>query len=116
MSLSVSDSPLQNPEKIIASLVTYPYGCIEQTISSTIPNAIAIKLSESLGINIDKTKAQKNLDDGIKKILKMQDWTGGWKYWETDSQVNLHVTPYVLRSLYEMQKLGIKIPNESISK
>jgi uncharacterized protein YfaS (alpha-2-macroglobulin family) len=110
VTISISDSPLQNPERVIASLIAYPYGCIEQTISSTMPNAIAIKLASSLDITIDTKEVQKNLTDGVAKILKMQDVSGGWKYWENDTMVNAHVTPYVIRSLYEFRKLGISIP------
>ena len=105
VTISVSDSPLQNPEKTIESLIKYPYGCIEQTISSTMPNAVAIKLASSLDIKIDLKEANKNLSDGVAKILKMQDASGGWRYWENDSTVNDHITPYVIRSLYEFRNL-----------
>jgi uncharacterized protein YfaS (alpha-2-macroglobulin family) len=116
VTISVSDSPLQNPEKIIQSMITYPYGCIEQTISSTLPNAIAIQLSQSLGLTIDVKQAQANLTKWVEKILKMQDISGGWYYWEGDTNVNAHVTPYVIRSLYEFRKLGINIPEDSLKR
>ena len=105
VTISISDSPLQNPEKTIESMITYPYGCIEQTISSTMPNAVAMKLASSLDIKIDLNQAKKNLSDGVDKILRMQDPSGGWRYWENDSMVNDHITPYVIRSLYEFQNL-----------
>ncbi len=116
VTISISDSPLQNPERVIASLIAYPYGCIEQTISSTLPNAIALALWSSLGIKIDTIEARKNLEAGVEKILKMQDANGGWKYWENDTVVNDHITPYVIRSLYEFRKLGITIPDDNISR
>ncbi len=112
VTISVSDSPLQNPERTIASMISYPYGCIEQTISSTLPNAIAIQLASSFGISIDLKTVKKNLEDGVAKILKMQDPTGGWKYWENDTTPNEHITPYVIRSLYEFRKLGVIIPDD----
>jgi MG2 domain/Bacterial Alpha-2-macroglobulin MG10 domain/Alpha-2-macroglobulin family/A-macroglobulin TED domain/Alpha-2-macroglobulin bait region domain len=116
VTISISDSPLQNPERVIAALITYPYGCIEQTISSTLPNAIAIQLWSTLGIKVNTAEAKKNLDAGVAKILKMQDVNGGWKYWENDSSVNDHITPYVIRSLYEFRKLGVSIPDDAISR
>lgn len=112
VTISVSDSPLQNPKRVIESMVSYPYGCIEQTISSTMPNGVAIKLASNLGIEIDLKQAGKNLADGVAKILRMQDSSGGWRYWETDTSVNAHVTPYVIRSLYEFRNIWVKIPDE----
>ena len=114
--ISLSDSPLHNPEKTIESMISYPYGCIEQTVSSTMPNAVAIKLAKSLGIKIDLAQANKNLADGVTKILKMQDISGWWKYWENDSTVNNHITPYIIRSLYEFRSLWVVIPDDSIAR
>lgn len=86
-------------------MIAYPYGCIEQTISSTLPNGVALKLARELNIDIDVKQAEINLSDGVAKILRMQDASGGWKYWETDSTTNDHITPYVVRSLYEFRNL-----------
>jgi alpha-2-macroglobulin len=65
---------------------------------------------------VNTAEAKKNLDAGVAKILKMQDVNGGWKYWENDSSVNDHITPYVIRSLYEFRKLGVSIPDDAISR
>jgi uncharacterized protein YfaS (alpha-2-macroglobulin family) len=116
VTISLSDSPLQNPERTIASLLSYPYGCIEQTISSTLPNAVALSLAKSLGIQIDEKQARENLANGVAKILRMQDASGWWKYWESDSSTNSHITPYVIRSLYEFRTLGVQIPDDVLSR
>lgn len=112
VTISVSDNPLQNPEKVIESMISYPYGCVEQLVSSTLPNGIAIKLTWTLGIKSDFKQAEKNLSEGVAKILKMQDVTGGWRYWENDTSVNNHVTPYIIRSLYEFRAIWVKIPDD----
>jgi len=39
---------------------------------------------------------------------------GGWKYWETDTEINTHVTPYVLRSLLIFKDLGSDIPQSAL--
>ena len=74
-------------------------------------------MGKSLGINIDTTKAQQNLNDGVTKILRMQDpLSGGWKYWESDNSANNYVTPYVVRALFDLRALGAKIPDSVIEK
>jgi uncharacterized protein YfaS (alpha-2-macroglobulin family) len=112
VTLSISDTPLQNPERTIKSLLSYPYGCIEQTISSTLPNAVALSLAKSLTIQIDEKQARENLATGVAKILGMQDENGWWKYWESDRNTNSYVTPYVIRSLYEFRRLWVQIPDD----
>lgn len=113
VAVRISSSLLVSLDSAIASLVAYPYGCIEQTIASTLPNALALKFSDVLGTAIDREKAQANLDAGIKKILRMQQF-GGWKYWETDTEIHPHVTPYVVRSLLLFQDLGVTIPKTNL--
>ncbi len=104
---------LRDPASTLAGLIEYPYGCIEQTIASTLPNAIALRFASLLDITIDTPSAQQNLDDGVAKILRMQTW-GGWKYWEDDASAHPQVTPYVIRSLYVLRDMGVTIPQSSI--
>jgi alpha-2-macroglobulin len=113
ITLTTSRGLLRDPTSTIASLITYPYGCIEQTIASTLPNAIALRFATVLGLDIDKNQAQQNLDDGVAKILRMQLW-GGWKYWQDDATANPHVTPYVVRSLYALRDMWVLIPQSAI--
>ena len=112
ISFHVAQTPLVNAQKTFASLIAYPYGCIEQTIASTLPNAIALKFANLLGTPLDTKKAQENLDAGLAKILRMQ-YLGGWKYWEEDSLANPYITPYVIRSLKIFEKLGVTAPQSS---
>jgi uncharacterized protein YfaS (alpha-2-macroglobulin family) len=73
IAMNIARGPLRDPGGTIAALIEYPYGCIEQTISSTLPNAIALKYASILGIDIDTVQATKNLSDGLVKILRMQN-------------------------------------------
>ncbi len=113
LQIQFSRSLFTNPESLIRSLISYPYGCIEQTIGSTLPNAIALKFSDIFGISLDAKQARENLAQGVQKILRMQ-YMGWWKYWENDTDVNAHVTPYVLRMLLAFRSLSVDIPQASI--
>lgn len=75
VTLRVASSFLLNADSIVKTLIQYPYGCIEQTIASTLPNAFALKFQSLLGTVIDGTQAKNNLDAGIKKILRMQHYS-----------------------------------------
>lgn len=60
VNISLSPSYLGDIHKTLNSLISYPYGCIEQTISSTFPNRIALSLSDLLGQPIEREQASKN--------------------------------------------------------
>lgn len=110
----MASSLLLDADNAVKTLIQYPYGCIEQTIASTVPNALALKFQTLLGATIDTTKARENLNAGVKKILRMQHYSGGWKYWEDDGFANDHVTPYIIRSLFLLRDLGVDIPQIAI--
>lgn len=116
-SISISSNPLHQLESIIGSLLIYPYGCIEQTVSSTVPNMLALELSKYFSeTKIDKTIAQKSLSDGLVRIQKMQTESGWFGYWEGDLTPNPHITPYVVRSLLMIQKSGYEVDQTMISR
>ncbi|MDD3646175.1 MAG: MG2 domain-containing protein [Candidatus Gracilibacteria bacterium] len=106
-----SNNRLIGIEDIVKSLATYPYGCIEQTVSATLPNAIIKKFSlifkdlDLTGVDINK-----NINDGIDRIVSMQTSDGGFKYWPGGSSSDLHITPYVVRSLIDMKDAGVSLP------
>lgn len=101
-------------EDVIESLIQYPYGCIEQTIASTLPNTLALSIAENTGIKLNREKALEYTNLGVEKILRMQHPSGGWVYWEGGSEPDMHITPYVLRSLLAFRELGVKIPEATL--
>ncbi|MGE3278482.1 MAG: alpha-2-macroglobulin [Candidatus Altimarinota bacterium] len=114
--LSMSTTILAGVEKIITSLLQYPYGCIEQTISSTLPNAIVKKFDTLLKVGIDEETLQRNLQAGIKRFASMQTDDGGFAYWEGSNTSEPNITPYVVLALVQMRDLGVDIPADMIQR
>jgi len=115
--LSISTTPLLWIEKILSSLAVYPYGCIEQTLSSTMPNAILKKFQDIFqDVWVSKEKINTNLTAGLKRIKSMQTKDGGFWYWQGDTTSDLAITPYVLRSLLEIQDSWIDVEKNMIEK
>lgn len=102
-----SNNKLSGIEKIVSSLAKYPYWCIEQTVSSTMPNAIILKFSNIYWNNIvNKDKALVNLKSWIERIKSMQLESWWFWYWQWGNiEASLNINSFVLWSLLEIQKV-----------
>ena len=84
----------------IEGILQRPHGCGEQTISSTYPNVMALRLLKSSGIEkhaIEKT-ARKYTQAGYDRLLGYCDTSGGFTYWGK-GEPDLALTAYALRFL-----------------
>jgi len=110
--LSFSNNKLSWIEKIVSSLARYPYGCIEQTVSSTLPNAILKKFDNLFSwIVEDSTKIDTNIEAWVNRIKSMQTEDWWFAYWQGSNESNSNITPYVVRSLLEMKELWVNLPD-----
>ena len=104
-------------KQLVKTLLTYPYGCIEQTTSSTIPNVVVKKFTSLFKyIDLDSKTIERNTEVWVERIKSMQTKDGGFAYWQGETESNLHITPYVLRSLVYMKKSGVKNLDDMINK
>jgi hypothetical protein len=79
-----------------------PYGCGEQTISSTYPSAMLLKYYKASGkTNAPlKNKAERYLKIGYQRLLNYRDASGGFGYWG-HGEPNIALTAYAIRFLYD---------------
>jgi uncharacterized protein YfaS (alpha-2-macroglobulin family) len=99
-----------------AVLVSYPYGCTEQLVHSTIPNLVLMDLVRRAGIQREQLgpvgksleKAEKNAAIGIKKIRQNQKPNGGFGLWANDSDPSVEVTATALSALKFAKDLKIE--------
>ena len=100
-------------EGIEASLQR-PYGCGEQTISSTYPSVLLLKYYKDAGLpeNDISRRARKYLDLGYQRLLNYRVVSGGFTYWgHGDADVAL--TAYAIRLLIDASSI-IKVDEDAI--
>ena len=105
--VSFSNNKLVWIDKIVWSLAKYPYWCVEQTVSSTLPNAILLKYYWLFsGIIWDKDKVKNNLEAWIDKIWKLQLRSWWFAYWEGwVEEANIRLNSFILSSLVEINNV-----------
>lgn len=81
----------------VEGLLQRPYGCGEQTISSTYPNLMILKFLKT--DNFLAKKAKIFLQKGYERLLGYQVADGGFSYWGGKSESDVALTAYALRFL-----------------
>ena len=97
----------------VKGLLERPYGCGEQTISSTYPNLMILKF-----VKADsplRQKAKKYLQAGYERLLGYQIADGGFTYWGGKDTSDVALTAYALRFLNDA-KSQITVDDEVIRK
>ncbi len=91
-------------------LVTYPYGCVEQTLSSFLPAMMVSRLYQGLGFSdpsVEK-KLPRVMARALRKISRMQNPQGGWGWWQHDA-TDPFMTAYAMYGLIRARELGQKV-------
>jgi len=94
----------------IEYLTSFPYGCVEQTMSSFLPNIIVSQAVRDLGVrtNLDQADTQEKIRAGLDRLYSFQHADGGWGWWQTDDS-HPFMTAYVVAGLTQAQAAGVKI-------
>ncbi len=90
------------------SLLDYPYGCNEQTMSRLMPAVIAMRLNGKLGVPITEAQRKKFADIATKGLARLKDShnaDGGWGWWQ-HAQSDPYITAYVMEGLYLLHEQG----------
>ncbi len=95
----------------LGHVIRYPYGCIEQTTSSTRPLLYVRDLVESVDASL---VAKGGVDDmvaaGIERVFSMQTPEGGFGYWPGATHPNRWGTAYATHMLLDAQQAGHEVP------
>jgi len=91
-------------------LVSYPWGCTEQTMSSFLPDLVVSRAVDNL--HVKPPTDRKTLDDmvkaGLERLYSFQHDDGGWGWWQ-DDQSRVFMTAYVVSGLGQAKDAGYSI-------
>lgn len=98
---------------LVASLLEYPYGCIEQTTSKGYPYVLLDEPSAAaLGMPpIAADQRATNAQFAVDRVASMQLENGHYSFWPGDSGYSDPlITPYVVEFLMDAESAGFQVP------
>ena len=95
--LKIYPNLLAHVAESVEGLLQRPYGCGEQTVSSTYPNLMILKFTKE--DNKLRQTAQKYLQKGYERLLGYQTADGGFSYWGANDAPDVALTAYAIRFL-----------------
>lgn len=116
MSLHLSPSALSSVLGNFNSLIDYPYGCTEQTMSKLMPAVVAVKMNKKLGVPLKKADLDKFKDvysQSMEKLDGYQHGDGGWGWWANDES-NVYLTALVLEGYKLLDESGYHIDKDRL--
>jgi alpha-2-macroglobulin len=91
-------------------LTSYPYGCVEQTMSSFLPTVVvanALREVDQASIR-DTNDINRKVRRGLDRLARLQHADGGWGWW-ADDKSDAWMTAYVVDGLLMASRAGYQI-------
>ncbi|MGV3722303.1 MAG: alpha-2-macroglobulin family protein [Actinomycetota bacterium] len=91
-------------------LATYPYGCVEQTMSGFLPDVVLLQLFRDFNVGSSelRDKVPAMTTAGLLRLYSMQNESGGWGWWRYD-EPDAWMTAYVMFGLSLAQEAGTEL-------
>ena len=97
-------------------LLHYPYGCVEQTSSSTIPWIAALNLQKKTSTFRGKNEGEirQSIQTGVNRLLSMQCDDGGLAYWPGGTSSEKWGSAYGGMALLLCREAGANVPESAL--
>ncbi len=113
--VELSNSRLLEAADAIDYLLTYPYGCVEQTTSATIPWLSTRAMREAIpDLAVSDERVEGAIRRGISRLLAMQTRDGGLSYWPGGRESVLWGSAYGGLALALAGENGIPVENSVV--
>jgi len=118
MQVNLAGSVIGQVQGTFDSLIDYPYGCTEQTMSRFMPSIIAMQLHNKLKVPLQPESVkrfEKVRSMGMAKLSEHQHSDGGWGWWKDDAS-DPYMTALVLEGLYLYKDAGYKVDESMMTR
>ncbi|KAB2936987.1 MAG: alpha-2-macroglobulin family protein [Rhodocyclaceae bacterium] len=111
-SLTVSDQAPIDVRSAVHGLLTYPYGCAEQTTSTAYPHVfIDEAAARQFGLKpYTQAERAQMIDKAIGRLAGMQAPNGGFSLWGNLSESQYWLSAYVAQFLLDAREQGFNVP------
>ncbi|KQW46787.1 alpha-2-macroglobulin [Pelomonas sp. Root662] len=118
VALSVSNTPPIDIKDQVRGLLTYPYGCLEQTTSSAYPLLfIDDEAAKRWGLTpVPREERAKRLDGAFARIASMQQPRGGYGLWAASGSYEGWLSAYVTGFLQDSRDAGFVVPEAMLKR
>ena len=91
-------------------LTGFPYGCVEQTMSKALPNAVVGRAIRQLGVSNPQLQADlpPKVHASLQRLYGYQHNDGGWGWWYDDS-TDVYQTAWVVFGLVKTVEAGYEV-------
>ncbi len=107
--ITLSDNPIGALRDELNYLISYPYGCAEQTSSKLTAMHYAEPFLDDK--NLDRERKHFILE-GIKKLDNMQNYYGEFTYWQGGKKVHAYASLYASETLLDLAQDGAEVKND----
>lgn len=118
VSMTVSNRPPFNVERLVHGLLTYPYGCTEQTISAAMPWVMLDEAAaKQFGLK-PRTQAERanKVAVAIARLSGMRNAVGSYNLWSSSSARDVWLTAYAVGFLQDARDNGFEVPEASLDR
>ncbi|GHS90587.1 hypothetical protein AGMMS49957_16910 [Synergistales bacterium] len=113
---TMAETPLAELTRAVNFLANYPYGCLEQTISSAWPFVVLPDgLAEIDPLLFQSDAVKRKLESALIKVQGMQLYDGSFARWAGDGEPYNWGSVYAAHFLVEARKAGFDYPEEMLN-
>jgi len=113
LSIDISPSLAASMGDSLTYLKDYPYMCMEQTVSSFLPNVVTTRALKLAGMSKPtlQTDLDRQVSSALQKIYAKQKADGGWNWWDGPDS-DPQTSTYVVLGLLEARDSGYPVSQD----